>query len=122
MAKLHGKNGKLVLGATTIKITKWTGEHIKEAADVSDSGSSGAQQVIEGWERFNGTFDGFVDGTDLVTNWKPGTTGTLELYVSATQKYSFAAYIESTTPNMEVTNAVAFSAAFKSNGVVTQLA
>jgi hypothetical protein len=122
MAKLHGKNGKLMIGVTVIKITRWTGEHIKEAADVSDSGSSGAQQVIEGFERFNGSFDGFIDGTDLLTSWKPGTTGTLELYVSSALKYSFSAYIEANTPTMDVTQAVSFSATFKSNGAITQLA
>ena len=121
MAKLHGKNGLLKVGVTTIKITRWTGEHIKEAADVTDTGSSGAQQVIEGIERFNGSFDGFIDSVDLLTAWKPGVTGTLELYVSATQKYSFAAYVESNSPTMEVTGAVSFSSAFKSNGAITQL-
>lgn len=122
MAKLHGKNGLLKIGATTIKITRWTGEHMKQAADVSDSGSAGAQQVIEGWEKFDGSFDGFIDGTDLLTAWKPGTTGTLELYVSAALKYSFAAYIEANSPTMDVKEAVSFSATFKSNGAITQLA
>lgn len=112
MAKLAGKNGKLILGATTIKITKWSGEHLKQALDVSDSGSSGAQQVIEGFEKFNGTFEGYIDSSDLLTNWKPGTTGTLELYVSATQKYSFSAYIEGNSPTMDVMDRITFTASF----------
>src|SRR5262245_48438398 len=122
MAKLHGKNGKMTLAAATVTITRWTGEHIKEAADVTDTGSSGAQNVIEGLERFNGSFDGFVDSVALLTAFKPGVAAALELYVDSAKKYSFPAYIEANTPTMEVTGAVSFSATFKSNGAMFQLA
>ena len=122
MAKLAGKTGLLKLATVTYPVTQWEGEHIKEFLDTTDTGSAGAQEGIHGIERFNGTFDFFVDSVTLLTALKPAVSGTLELYVSATQTYSFTANIETNRVTMPVAGAVQCSAGFKSNGAITQLA
>lgn len=123
MAKLAGKSGYFKIGSTTIKVTKWEATHEKTFIDTTDTGSSGAQEGITGVESMNGSFDGVMDGTDLVTNWKPGTSGAGELGVSALLKYALAGVIVDTNKiTVGVKDAVLFSGTFKSNGAITQLA
>jgi hypothetical protein len=122
MAKLAGKTGYLKVGATTISVTKWEGTHEKTFLDTTDTGSGGVQEGIVGIESMNGTFEGHLDGTALVTAWKPGTGGAMELGVSATQKYTLAAVlIDTNKVSVDVKGSVTWSGTFKSNGAITQL-
>ena len=123
MAKLAGKSGTLTLNANVIRITKWEATHEKTFLDTTDTGSSGVQEGIVGVESFNGSFDGVMDGTALMDNMKPNTTGVGLFGVSAAQKYSVAAIIVDTNKiTVGVKDAVLMSGTFKSNGAITQLA
>lgn len=126
MAKLAGKSGYIKFGTTTVRVTKWEGDHVKDFLDTTDTGSAGAQEGIVGVESLNGTFEGVLDGTALLTGFIPGTgvptAVTAELGVSAAIKYALAGVIIDTNKiTVGVRDSVLFSGTFKSNGAITQL-
>lgn len=60
MAERHGKNGRVMIGTTTLKQAKWTLNRTTDKVDVSGFGDTNKLYVI-GKQDLTGTISGFWD-------------------------------------------------------------
>lgn len=116
-----GKDGKAIFGGTTICLTGWTLSESGDDADTTGSCTTG-KTSIEINTAHTGTIEGIwdLDESPVITppNLNRGATGTLQLFISPTQFYSFPARIKTMDVTSTVADVIKWSAGFESTGTV----
>ena len=124
MARISGKTGKLLLGATQLHITEWSLDDMVDTPESTDSESNGWKTRIVGQADFNGSFSGFWDDTTspMTQGFTPGTAGTIKCYVNATAFYSGPVLIAKLSPSVPIKTGdpVEFKGEFVGNGALTR--
>lgn len=124
MAKRHGKDGVVKIGANTMKTTRWT---LEETVAVADSTSQGdaAQSHLVGIPGWSGTIDAWMDksettgqgaltiGASVVLNLYDDGTGAGQDYHSGT------ATVTRIGRNVDMGSTIAVSFSFQGNGALT---
>jgi hypothetical protein len=124
MAKRHGKEGVVKIGANTMKTTKWT---LEESVDVADSTAQGdtAKSHLVGIPGWSGSADAWMDKTEATGQGALtiGASVTLNLYddgVGAGQTYhSGTATVTRISRNVDIGSTISVSFAFEGNGALT---
>lgn len=95
MAFVHGKSGKFFVGATDFKVTNFDCTWEVDTEDITHTGNSGAQVMIDGIEKANGTvtfiYDTAAKPTVAPQDLKPRTQAILHLKPDGTDDFSFTA-------------------------------
>lgn len=83
MAFIHGKDGKFFIGSTDFPVTDFNGDWSVDDEDITHTDAGGAQVVIDGIERFEGTIN-FIYNTSAKPTvspqqMKPRTVATVHL-------------------------------------------
>ena len=118
-----GKDGKAVFGGTTICLTGWTLDESGDDADTTGTCTTG-KTSIEINTGSTGNIEGIWDldahPTKTPPNLNRGATGTLKLYVSPTQFYTFPARIKTMSVTSQVADVIKWVAGFEATGTVTK--
>ena len=88
----HGKDGKFLVGSTDFAVTDFNLDWSVDDHDITHTGAGGAQVVIDGIERFEGTINFVYDTTNKATvapqQLKPRTVATVHLKPDGTDDFS----------------------------------
>ncbi len=124
MAKRHGKEGVVKVGANVMKTTKWTLEESVDTADATSQNDTAKSHLvgIPGW---SGTIDAWMDKTEANGQeaLNIGAEVTLNLYDDGTvagQKYhSGVATVTRIARNVDIGSTISVSFSFMGNGALT---
>jgi len=128
MAYLSGSTGSVNPGGSVLAVTGWDMTIESGEIDVTNTGSTGNQFIADGVHVANGSFSGFWDGADAVTNFnsnvlRPGAAAyalDLELDVGGSNKdFSFSATTTRIPITSEVKSGIKWSVEFRSQGLIT---
>lgn len=102
MAKFAGRGGSLRVGTTTVaEIKSWSLEISADNIDVTNFGSAGWKEYVQGLKEWSGSAEANWDMTDtagqkaLQDALLGGTTATLNLHIDSTRRYSGTVLIKS---------------------------
>ena len=101
MSFFSGKNGKVVVGATTLKVQSWDIEPTTELDDTTNSSSGGYYEGLPKINKLTGKvalqWDAAANPTTNPPNLVPGALVALKLYVDSTHYWNVpTAYVTST--------------------------
>ena len=89
---VHGKSGKFLIGSTDFFVTDFNLDWSVDDEDITHTGGSGAQVLIDGIERFEGTINFVYDTQNKATvapqQMKPRTVATVHLKPDGTDDFS----------------------------------
>ena len=89
---IHGYKGKFLLGTTDFAVTDFNLDWSVDDEDITHTDASGAQVVIDGIERFEGTINFIYDTTNKPTvspqQMKPRTVATVHLKPDGADDFS----------------------------------
>ena len=96
MAKISGKNGKILVGNTTLPaIRKWTFDFKSNNPQFATSDAPGHKVSVGGVKSGTVSFEAVLDdGNVIYENYKPGQEVTLKLYENATRFWTVPVRIE----------------------------
>jgi len=124
MATASGKDGKVVVGATTLaEITHWTFRTESNNVAYGSSATAGFRRRVAGIKDGRGTVRGKLDPADpLDSIFDEGDTVTLLLYVDATHFYSVPALVDSVEFEVDIDRGdiVGWIAEFSADGAWTK--
>jgi hypothetical protein len=97
MATISGKNGKVLIGSTTLaEITDWTFHTTSLNHAYASSSTAGFRRRVPGVKDGSGSIGFKLDPADPITDdFDEGSAVTLLLYVDATHFYTVPAVIDS---------------------------
>jgi hypothetical protein len=88
----HGKDGKFLIGSTDFQVTDFGVDWSVDDQDITHTGASGAQVLIDGIERLEGTVTFIYDTTNKPTvapqQMKPRTVATCHFKPDGTDDFS----------------------------------
>lgn len=115
MALQSGRNGKVMLGATTYNVTGWEFNQEIDILDTTNSASNGYENSITGVAKASGNFKAdFPQGDTLPPL---GAEVVVQLFdVAGSAICSAKAWIASAPLTSEVKGKVSFSCSFRVNG------
>lgn len=111
-----GSDGKANFGGTDVCVTGWTYSEGGADADTTHSCSGGVATDIAINTEYTGTLDGNVDKDAWPTsspNLRRGQTGTLKLYLSATDYIEIAVEVKTFEITSTVEDVISFSVGWK---------
>ncbi len=124
MAKRHGKDGIVKLGANIMKTTKWTLEETVPTADSTSQADTAATRLV-GIPAWSGSADAWMDKSETTGQGALtiGASVTLNLYddgVGSGQTYhSGTATVVGITRNADTGSTMSVSFRFQGNGALT---
>lgn len=92
MAFIHGKDGTFLIGAQAFKVTDFNIDWSVDDEDITHTGGNGAQVILDGIERMDGTvnfvYDTSAKPTVAPNQLKPRTTAVLHFKPDGTDDFS----------------------------------
>ena len=121
---VHGRSGKFLIGSTDFNVTDFNVDWSVDTEDITHTGAGGAQVVIDGVERFEGTINFVYDTLNKPTvspqQMKPRTVATVHLKPDGSDDFSASVLCEKFSfKSGPKAGAVAVTVAVKSTGPIT---
>ncbi len=124
MSVISGKDGKVMIGATTLAdITFWTLATASNNPAYASSATSGHKKRVAGVKDASGSIQGKLDVADPVTDdFDEGDAVTLLLYIDATRFYSVPAIIDSINFEVDIDTGevIGWTADYSADGAWTK--
>jgi len=124
MSVISGKDGKVMIGATTLAdITFWTLNTASNNPAYASSATAGHKKRVAGVKDGGGTIQGKLDVADAVTDdFDEGDAVTLLLHLDATRFYSVPAIIDSIQLEVDIDSGevVGWTAEYSTDGAWTK--
>ena len=120
----EGKDGKAIFGSDTLNIQSWSYGEGGSDADVTHTGSNGVELVEPITTAYTGSVEAVFDLDAPSTsspNLRRGQTGTLQLYVSATDYFSIAVVITELSVDSAVKDAITYNFSWQGTAAPTVL-
>lgn len=117
-----GKDGKATFGGTDVCVTGWTYSEGGDDADTTNSCSGGVKTDIVVNTEYTGTLEANVDSEAWPTaspNLRRGQTGTLRLYLTATDYIEVAVVIKTFEITSSATDVTSFTCDWKATAAPT---
>jgi hypothetical protein len=120
----HGKDGKFLIGSTDFAVTDFNVDWSVDDEDITHTGASGAQVVIDGIERLEGTITFIYDTTNKPTvapqQMKPRTVATCHFKPDGSDDFSASCLcLKFSFKSGPKAGAVAVTVNVKSTGAIT---
>lgn len=121
---IHGREGKFLIGSTDFAVTDFNLDWSVDDEDITHTGASGAQVVIDGIERFEGTINFIYDTQNKPTvspqQMKPRTVATVHLKPDGSDDFSASCLCTKFSfKSGPKAGAVAVTVTVKSTGAIT---
>lgn len=117
-----GKDGYVDVGGTRVDVNAWDFEDTVEEIDVTNTGSAGFEDTIDGKRVGSGSFKHFWNGTGPFPNFQPkqGTIA-LKLYIEDGGDYHDipTARITGVPSGLTVNGGIEYTVNFKTSGTYT---
>ena len=125
MAHLHGKDGDVKSGATSLLgIDTWTVDTEADVLEVTDFQSAGKKEFIPGNTGWSGTFEGNIDNTQDITASPPdlvaGKIVALELILDSAMKLTGDAIVQTVSITTPQADKIRYTVTFQGTGTLTQ--
>lgn len=121
---IHGKNGKMLIGASEFAVEQFQMTHTVTTDDITHTMAGGARVILPGIESLDGTVTFVYDTQNKPTvspNMTPGTAATGHFKPDGTDDWSAAGYFtELSWSSGPKAGAVRVNAKFMSSGPITK--
>lgn len=119
----RGKDGKAVFGGETFNVRGWTMVEGGSDGDTTSTGTDGVETVTVCTTSYTGTIDMVWDSDASPTRTSPnlerGSTGTLDLYVTATKYFRIAVVILGCTTTSTIKDVITYSCNWQGSAAPT---
>ncbi len=124
MAFIHGKDGTFVIASQAFKVTDYSVDWSVDDEDITHTGAAGAQILIDGIERFEGTvnfiYDTSAKPTVAPNQMKPRTTAVFHFKPDGTDDFTASCLcVKFGFKSGPKAGAVAVTVNVKSSGAIT---
>ena len=119
MAHRAGTAGQVDSPAAVTGIKSWSLTYTVAMLDTTDFADAGVSSFIPGKTEWNGSFEGYKDGTPQAIT--TGASITIKLYETqtASEFWTGSAYITSVTPSVDHDGIVSYAYTFQGTGALT---